>query len=418
MISRTRAMNSRSVVAALALLAAAPAVDAQQPGRSVPAQAVGEAERGWIGISFDMSGDRGGWTDAILVTNVSPGSPAAEAGLRPGDRVVAVNHLDTPRELAALPELLRLRAGDAVVIVVERDGDRKRFRLLAAPRPTDFTPSRNVRVAVSADSMVESWARSMDSLRIRLRTAEGESEDVRLHRLPREKNERPSAWTVIGGEGHGVRIPFEFFVFRGEAHDSLHREMVQLNARVVSLERQIQARERELRARLGATTSVQAADNARLRSLRAQLQRVSERSARVESAMAEAARESAGLDYDIVAPQPRPAPSAQPTSSGEFRPLTPYLLGRNRVAGAEVIDLEPQLARYFDVTGGVLITRVAEGTPADVAGLVPGDVITRIDQVTVRSVEDLRVAVSAGGDTVPVTLTREGQSRQALLRKR
>jgi len=88
------------------------------------------------------------------------------------------------------------------------------------------------------------------------------------------------------------------------------------------------------------------------------------------------------------------------------------------VAGAEVIDLEPELARYFDVPGGVLITRVAAGTPADIAGLVPGDVVTRIDQISVRSIEDLRYGVSMAGDTLPLTLVREGERRQILLRKR
>lgn len=408
------------VVAALTLLTAAPVVDGQQSGRSARAQVVGEAERGWIGVSFDMSGDRRGWTDAIIVTNVRSGSPAAGAGLRPGDRVVAVNHLETPRELAALPELLRLRVGDPVVMVVERDGDRRRFRMRAAPRPTDFTPSRDVRVAVRADSVVESWARSMDSLRVRLRTTEA-GEDVRIYRARDEGDDEARArLTVVGGLDRGVRVPFEFFVFRGEAHDSLHKEMVEVNALMVSLQEQIQARERELRARLGSTASGQAVRDAELMSLQAQLQQVSARSDRLESAMAEAARENAGLAYHVARSDAGRTPSAEPTptSSGEFRPLTPYLLGRNRVAGAEVIDLEPQLARYFDVDGGVLITRVAEGTPAGIAGLLPGDVITRIDQITVRAVEDLRFAVSAAGDTVPLTLIREGQSRQILLRKR
>lgn len=426
MISRERPLRKGPgtpvppvVVAAVALLMATPAAEAQQRDRSTRTPMVQEAERGWIGVSFDMSGDRRGWTDAIIVTNVRSGSPAAEAGLRPGDRVVAVNQLETPRELAALPELLQLRVGDPVVMVVERDGDRRRFRMRAGPRPTDFSPSRSVRVAVSADSVVESWARSMDSLRVRLRTAEA-GEDVRIYRARGEDDEVRARLTVVGGLDGGVRVPFEFFVFRGEAHDSLHREMVQVNALVVSLQKQIQARERELRARLGSSISSQAVRDAELMSLQAQLQQVSARSARLESAMAEAARENAGLEYHVARSDAGRTPSAEPTptSSGEFRPLTPYLLGRNRVAGAEVIDLEPRLARYFDVDGGVLVTRVAEGTPADIAGLVPGDVITRIDQVTVRAVEDLRFAVSAAGDTVPLTLIREGQSRQILLRKR
>jgi membrane-associated protease RseP (regulator of RpoE activity) len=436
MICRKRSMRSRylrsgplraipsTVVAGLVLLGTASTADAQQPDRSARAQVVHEAERGWIGVSFNMSADGGGWADAVLITDVSAGSPAAEAGLRPGDHVVAINRLDTPQELAALPELLRLRAGDPVVMVVERDGDRRRFQMRAAPRPADFRPERSVRVAVSADSVVESWTRSIDSLRVRLRTVEGGAavtgggQDVSIRRV-QGRGEEGSRLTVIGGGlGHGVRIPFEFFVFRGEAHDSLRQEMAQLNSLTVSLETRIQARERQLGARPGSEASGEAARDVELRRLQAQLQQVASRSSRLEAAMAEAARENAGLEYDVVAPEPTAASAAAPTSSGEFRPLTPYLLGRNRVAGAEVIDLEPELARYFDVTGGVLITRVAEGTPASISGLLPGDVVTRIDRVAIRSVEDLRVAVSVADDAVPVTLIREGQSRQILLGKR
>ena len=103
--------------------------------------------------------------------------------------------------------------------------------------------------------------------------------------------------------------------------------------------------------------------------------------------------------------------------ASEFRPLTPYLLGRNRVAGAEVIDLKPELAQYFGVGRGVLVVDVASGTPASMAGIVPGDVITRIDQVGVRSVEDLRFGVSMAGDTLPISLIRQGTSVQVLLRR-
>ena len=113
-------------------------------------------------------------------------------------------------------------------------------------------------------------------------------------------------------------------------------------------------------------------------------------------------------------PEPVLAPEAP---SAEFRPLTPYLLGRNRVAGAQVVDLKPELAEYFDVEGGVLVVDVAAGTPAGLAGIIPGDVIVRIDRVAVRSVDDLRFGVSMAGDTLPVTVIRRGETAQVLLRR-
>jgi membrane-associated protease RseP (regulator of RpoE activity) len=151
--------------------------------------------------------------------------------------------------------------------------------------------------------------------------------------------------------------------------------------------------------------------------------------------MSEAARATAGWDYVMpnwtvdVPPVPGnvPAPptarvvrGAAPPQPEEptFRPLTPYLLGSNRVAGAQVIDLRPELAEYFSVEGGVLIVDVAPGTPAALAGLVPGDVITRLDQVRVRSVEDLRFGVSRAGDALPISLVRQGSTLEVLLRSR
>ena len=101
----------------------------------------------------------------------------------------------------------------------------------------------------------------------------------------------------------------------------------------------------------------------------------------------------------------------------EFRPLAPYLLGQNRSVGDEVIDLRPELAAYFDVDGGVLVTDVPSQTPAADPGIRPGDVITRIDDVAVRSVQSLRLALSRADATIPLTLVRQGETRTVLLRR-
>lgn len=371
--------------------------------------------RGWIGVSFEISSDRRGRVDAILITDISGGSPAERAGLRPGDRVVAINDLRRPDELARLPELLRLRAGDRVVIEIERDGARERLRLRAAPRPDDFTPGRSVEVSVSADSLVESWVRSMDSMRGELVTA-GNAEAVRLRRQSGAL-ERARAAMVGEVSDRSVGPPFEFFVFRGEAHDSLRREMVEVNRMAADLQTRIGERERELRERLGAGRRGQSPRDAELERLRAELERVASRAEGLEQAMAEAARTTAGFQYGIAPEAGASARSDRAVVSGEFRPLTPYLLGRNRVAGAEVTDLRPELAEYFGVSRGVLVVDVAPGTPAEMAGIVPGDVITRIDQVGVGTVEDLRFGISVAGDSLPLTLIRKGASRQVLLRR-
>ena len=46
-----------------------------------------------------------------------------------------------------------------------------------------------------------------------------------------------------------------------------------------------------------------------------------------------------------------------------FGSLALYLLVQNRVVGAKVIDLHPELAACFDVDAGVLVTDVSRRTP-------------------------------------------------------
>ena len=377
----------------------------------------GNAEAGWIGITFDVAYDRSGRAAAVVITEVVDGSPASAAGLRRGDRLLAVNALDSPSELAELRERLRPRVGDAVRVVVQRDGQRQEVALRAAEQPRAMWTGRSLTATVSADSdsVVDAMVRAMDSLRLRL-IADADARPVvtsgRIERVaPRDRRV-----TVVTSDGrHTVQAPFEFFVFRGESHDSLRREMVDLNRSMAELQIRIEERSRELER---SRTRTRVRQDPELTKLNAEMEEVTRRSARLESAMAEAARSRAGFEYSFGrAPPPDAPPEVERVGSGEYRPLTAYLLGRNRVAGAEVIDLRPELAKYFQVESGVLVVDVAPRTPAAISGIEPGDVIIRLDQVAVRSVEDLRFGISQAGDTLPIALIRRGSSVQVLLRR-
>ena len=65
------------------------------------------------------------------------------------------------------------------------------------------------------------------------------------------------------------------------------------------------------------------------------------------------------------------------------------------------------------ITGIITITRVFEGSPAEEAGLLPGDVIYKVQDTEVTG-EDLTKVVSmvkgAEGTTVPISVAREGES--------
>jgi len=75
---------------------------------------------------------------------------------------------------------------------------------------------------------------------------------------------------------------------------------------------------------------------------------------------------------------------------------------------------KPRFGVYLDEVengGGVLVTRVAEGSVAERAGLNTGDVVTSFNGSEVNSSEDLIKAVKAApsGEKVKVTFTRDGK---------
>ena len=71
--------------------------------------------------------------------------------------------------------------------------------------------------------------------------------------------------------------------------------------------------------------------------------------------------------------------------------------------GIGVMELRPQLAEYFGVQDGVLVTSVSDGSAAERAGVKAGDVITTIDGTRVGDAAALRRQI-AREDKPEVTL--------------
>lgn len=385
---------------------------ATQPSLALAQRARSEAVPGWIGIAYEVadtepgSGERA-W---VRITDVSRGSPAESAGIRVGDRLVAIDAIEGAA-LKDLPARLRLRPGQVVRLRLEREGRRLELALRAAERPP-APPGPNAGVRLWADSMTEAMFRAMDSLRVELLGASGADAEPGAASAG-----RPGGFRVAAGESRGrVGAPFEFFVFRGERYDSLVREMGALDRELERLRRL--ETERATQARGASRGQGAEEQNRGLAEVREAIAAASREAARLRGAMSEAARASAGVEYVLRSAAP-PEPPAAPLPAAEpFRPLTPYLLGSSRVAGAHVVDLGPELGAYFGVGTGLLVVDVAPGTPAALAGLLPGDVVTRLDRVAVHTVDELRSAVAQAGDTVPLTLVRRGASLQVLLRRR
>jgi S1-C subfamily serine protease len=86
--------------------------------------------------------------------------------------------------------------------------------------------------------------------------------------------------------------------------------------------------------------------------------------------------------------------------------------GMRGVAGAEVTELNPELASYFGTDRGLLVLRVAPDTPAAKAGLQAGDVILRVDGRTVERVRDFRTAIGRASDrSAELEVVQRGRNR-------
>lgn len=79
--------------------------------------------------------------------------------------------------------------------------------------------------------------------------------------------------------------------------------------------------------------------------------------------------------------------------------------------GIRYHELSDQLAAYFKVDDGVLVSSVDEGSPAAKAGLKAGDVIVKLDGKPVGDASDLGGAVARleAGTPATITVQREGR---------
>ncbi len=83
---------------------------------------------------------------------------------------------------------------------------------------------------------------------------------------------------------------------------------------------------------------------------------------------------------------------------------------RRGLLGASAQDLTPALAEAFGIaeTEGAVVVEVADGSPANKAGLKPGDIVTRVNRRPIRSASDVRnaIALLRVGQTVQLEILR------------
>jgi len=83
--------------------------------------------------------------------------------------------------------------------------------------------------------------------------------------------------------------------------------------------------------------------------------------------------------------------------------------------GISFVELNEKLGEYFQNTGGkgILVTSVEEESPAEEAGLVPGDVIVALDGKSIVTGKELSEALKdKGNETVEITYIRKGREHK------
>lgn len=422
---------------ALALLGGGPTgAPAQEQERDVQVWSVSTQSGGWIGISLTQTAytmASGDVVADVVIDRVWEGSPAEEAGILPGDRIVRINgeRVDPARSM----EQLKSSPGQTFSLVLMRGGEEVAVELVTAERPGSFTMVRGTN-AVTWNAEVDSLTREIlvraDSLKVGLRLLDGEGPVLfrgdSLVRLGPEGVASAGTVRIRRGDGEEIHVvrpggetsfrfrvpepdqpaPFGVFIARTPETDSLLTQRSRLQEEIEKVRRTEVERRRELAEEAGTSQSRISERDPRLAGLVRTREKLKSELVVVEEELARAGLE--GLARRSAAPEGatevyvRTLPEAP-----RVRAVSPYLFGERFVAGAELTNLNPQLAEYFAVDEGVLVTEVVPGSPAYEAGLKGGDVIIRVGDTEVDSVSTLRRALSRAGASGPSTITVAGR---------
>lgn len=93
--------------------------------------AKGSIERGWLGVSVD---DRDG---GVLIANMDRSGPAARAGVRPGDVVLAVNGEKIESSRGLIRAVAGVAPGNSVRLTIRRQGRETEIPVTVGRRPTE-----------------------------------------------------------------------------------------------------------------------------------------------------------------------------------------------------------------------------------------------------------------------------------------
>ncbi len=428
---------------------------AQDGARSIPTQ------RGWIGIEATFTTAFVGGTEStvVVVDGVLQGSPAQAAGVQVGD---TLTHLDgQPVSQRVLSSLLRsLEVGDLVRLTLVRDGHPREILVEAAPEPADrrfLTPDAGEMV-IRLDSVKGAILQDLDSLRVSIAGLRVDSlQDLSIHVLRRqddpERNEAQWSLTyrIRGPEGDTFRImspdliglepemaiPFTAVLASSRETQEIREQLKKVRGELTEVRRQGLARERAIRASIQGPVEEIIRQDERIREIReqerdleAEVNHLNERLEAVSASVmrrrwAEFQTQHERNFAASVAAQEENARRLEEAQAERERveqevqlrsPMNYIIAGQSFVAGAQLQTLNADLAGYFYVEEGVLVTEVLEDTPASTAGLRSGDVIVRVGGEPVTSVDDLRFGVGYFERPLRLRVVRKGEPMEIVIR--
>ena len=341
-------------------------------------------EPGWLGVNYQLRWveGEGRCEPQVLVERTVQGSPAERAGLRAGDVILTLDGEPVPAgRITALAA--RLAPGDSIRLRVDREGEIREITAVADRRPAR-PPAVLLRRESSGLEASSAPIVHVNGERLIARNVEGSTRGIRGYWLASE-----------GGRPEYRRLS-------GWSNDALDTRVVELLRCAEEVEwqpaRTVHVNLRQLQER---------ADSLRV----AMAQRVLERQGETRFELRSLEAGSAATT-EVTGRLQRLR--SQPSTGTYVLRIEDYVAaGMRGVAGAELTALEPELAAYFDnVRRGLLVLRIAPGTPAARAGLVPGDVVVEANGASLASVTELRRILSVpDGQEVRLEVIRKGRVR-------
>lgn len=378
---------------------------------------------------------RGTCATPPVVTGVVENGPAAEAGILPGDTLLALDGVGLATE-PGRRSMARLRAGIPVNLRIGRAGSRRDIRVIPSVRaPTSFFRTNGSAFGYSYSTAPQAAG---EVAVFRFEDDSGEVSEFHFAPAPGAP-QRPQGYVVFREDPSGtLRVDVgdpsgSVFRLNGERVELaqlegyLKRQQGALARLGGDMDVRIERMETDSVAGLPVierthlilqnaplaehleTVRIEALTDARAKlesvvRLRAELASRGEVPPRVASAYSRVPRPS-GL--------PPTAPVAAEGFFGTLATVGPDVDGR--LAGAEFRPLTPALAEYFSVKEGLLVLRVLPETPAARLGLRDGDVVVGVGQDRYPSLATFRSRVGQmqiEGGKLLVKWNRKGKTME------